>query len=260
MKYQNIVITGASRGIGAGLAKYYAAQGCNVALIGRDLRSLQKTKEEFSQSIDNILLFEADVSVRLKMQEIARELLSLWGHVDLVIANAGVGGLNPADSFDFDLHDQFVNINFQGTVNTVIPFISSMIKRRSGHLVSISSLAAFRGLPNAASYSSTKSAQKIFMESLRVDLKKYNIAVSSIHPGFVKTKMAQHSEFDMPFMVTVEDSVIAITKAISLKKAYLLFPRPMKLLTLINVHLPTFIYDRLLPLLSGKKTRRAQIF
>ncbi len=257
---KKILITGASSGIGENLALSLAPLKTYLALLGRNDEKLKDLQEKCKALGAQASIYAVDVADRKSMQEMASDLLQKWGGVDIVIANAGLGGLNPGDQFDLDIHDQFVAVNFQGTVNTLMPFIPSMIEKRAGQLIAISSMACFRGLPAAASYSSTKAAQRIFMESLRVDLRKHGIAVGSIHPGFVESAMTRHNEFQMPFKVSVKKSSQHIIKAIAGKKAIYLYPFPMKLLTFLNIHMPTWLYDRILPFLSGQKASKAQIF
>lgn len=249
---KTVLITGASSGIGKDLAVLLAERGTRLVLVARRIALLEEVKQACGDA--EILVCAADVADRVAMEEVRDKALERFGFVDIVIANAGLGGLNPANAFDLDLHKRFLDTNCMGLANTLIPFIPSMVARRCGHLVGISSLAAFRGLPNAASYSSTKAQQAIFLESLRVDLRPYGIAVTSIHPGFVRTPMTDHDEFRMPFMMDVRKSSILIARAIEKRKRVYLYPWQMKLLTYLNMMLPGWLYDRVMPRLSGQRT------
>ena len=202
---KRVVITGASRGIGAELARRYAAEGAHVALLSLDPPVAQSDELRAAGAAD-VLSFEVDVTNAGAMAEAGGEILERWAGVDTVIANAGIGGLNPANAFDPAIDRRFFEINYFGQINSFTPFVRSMIERRQGQLVGISSLAAFRGLPQAASYSASKSAQRILLESWRVDLRPFGIRVSSIHPGFVRTQMANHSAFKMPFMIDAAEA------------------------------------------------------
>ena len=168
---------------------------------------------------------------------------------DVIIANAGVGGINPA-KFSVEVNETVMGINFFGTVNTITPFLKRMCDRKSGHIVAISSLASLRGLPSAASYCASKAAQNSLMESWRLDLARYNIQVSTILPGFIKTAMADHDEFDMPFTVSSEAAARATLSAIAKKKKRYLFPWPMRFFASINKMLPVWLYDFLMPRLN----------
>jgi NAD(P)-dependent dehydrogenase (short-subunit alcohol dehydrogenase family) len=242
---KRVVITGASRGIGAELARRYAADGALVALLSLDLPGAL-SDELRAAGAAGVLSFEVDVTDAGAMASAAGDILARWGEVDLVVANAGIGGLNPANAFDPAIDRRFFEINYFGQVNTFSPFVGSMIQRRKGHLVGISSLAAFRGLPQAASYSASKAAQHILLESWRVDLRPFGVRVSCIHPGFVRTQMARHSMFRMPFMVDPAEAARKIHRAIALGRAHYLFPWPMRVLTTVNRMLPDWLYDRVI--------------
>ncbi len=179
-----------------------------------------------------------DVSDRQRMAEMAARVLDRWGHADIVIGNAGIGSLNPGDSFDLEIHARSIDVNLHGLANTVGPYIPSMVERRSGHLAAVSSLAAFRGLPSSASYSSTKAAQGKFMESLRVDLRKHGIAVTCLHPGFVETPMSEHGEFPLPFLMPVGKAALLMARALQRRRPIYLFPWQMRWLTYLNRLLP----------------------
>ena len=188
---KGVLITGASSGMGKDLALLLASYGARVALSARRREKLEETSAECGELGAEAIVLEADIADRGSMLEVRDTLLEAWGFVDIVVANAGVGGLNPAPRFDLDIHERTVAINVVGLANTVVPFIPSMIERGRGHLVCNSSLSAFRGLPCAATYCSTKSAQRIFMESLRVDLRPHGVAATCIHPGFIETPMTE---------------------------------------------------------------------
>ena len=252
-KGKTAIITGASSGIGKDLALLWAEWGCNLGLVARRKDLLEETANECRNKGMDVIALAGDVTDRASMESIRENALKHWGFVDIVVANAGVGGLNPAPYFDLDIHRKTIEINCIGLANTLIPFIPSMIEKRKGILVGISSLSGFRGLPNAASYSSSKAMQGIFMESLRVDLRPYGVHAFAIHPGFIETPMTRHKDFKMPFMVPVRRSSVLISRAIVKHKNIYLYPWPMKVLTWINKLLPRWLYDRILPRFSGQK-------
>jgi short-subunit dehydrogenase len=250
---KTIVITGASSGIGQDLAAYLAMARVRLVLVARRAEALGELAERCRQAGSEALVLPADVADQRRMEEVCREATAAFGLPDVVVANAGVGGLNPAARFDLDIHRKTVEINVMGLAYTLIPFVPGMVQRGSGQLVGISSMAAFRGLPKAASYSSTKAAQAVFLESLRVDLRPHGIGVTSIHPGFVATPMTSHREFTMPFTLDARSSSRHIAHAIRKRKAVYLYPWQMRWLTLFNRMLPPWLFDRLVPLVSGQK-------
>ncbi len=250
---KHVVITGASSGIGKDLALVFAEWGAKLALSARRKELLEEVRAAAEKAGTEALIYPVDVTDRAAMQAMADDVLAKWGHVDIVIGNAGIGGLNPADHFDLDIHKRTYDINCMGLAYTLMPYIPSMVARKQGHLVGVSSLAAFRGRPNAASYSSSKSAQGVFLEAVRMDLRKHGIKVSSVHPGFVETPMTAHDEFNMPFKIGVRESSMLIAKALKKGKPRLLYPWPMKWLVRFEGLLPCAVYDWLLPRVSGQR-------
>ncbi|MBU1069741.1 SDR family NAD(P)-dependent oxidoreductase [Myxococcota bacterium] len=252
---KRIVITGASSGIGKDLALLFSAWGAHLALTARrrELLDEVKVEAETAEGCGEVLVTAADVRDSAAMQAMADDVLARWGHVDLVIGNAGIGGLNPATCFDLEIHRRTLEINCLGLANTLVPYIPSMLARREGHLVGVSSLAAFRGRPRAASYSSAKAQQGVFLESLRMDLRPHGIAVSAIHPGFVVTPMTEHTDFNMPFMVDVRKSSLLIARALKRRAPRYLYPWQMRWLVRAEGLLPCRVYDWLLPRVSGQR-------
>ncbi|NOZ01539.1 MAG: SDR family NAD(P)-dependent oxidoreductase [Deltaproteobacteria bacterium] len=247
------VITGASSGIGKDLALLWAQWGCRVGLVARREDLLERVAEQCREAGVDAMVFQGDVTDREAMERVRDQAIERFGFVDIVVANAGVGGLNPASCFDLDIHRRTMEINCVGVANTLVPFIPSMIEKGDGILTTVSSLSGFRGLPKAASYSSSKAMQGIFMESLRVDLRPHGVHAFCIHPGFIETPMTEHDEFTMPFKMPVRRSSMLISKAIARRRRVYLYPWPMKLLTWVNMALPRWLYDRVLPVLSGQK-------
>ena len=252
-KNKVVVITGASSGIGSDLAEYLGGFGAHLALVARRADKLTELAGRCATAGADTLVLPADVCSRSEMEGVRDAVIGKWGRADIVIGNAGIGGLNPADRFDLDIHRQTVEVNVLGLAYTVIPFIPSMLERGSGQLVGVSSLAGFRGLPKAASYSSTKSAQAVFMESLRVDLKPRGIFCSSIHPGFVTTPMTDHDDFPMPFTISVRKSSELISRALMRRKSVYLYPWQMRLATWFNRRLPNWLFDWMMPRVAGHK-------
>ena len=257
---QHIIITGATSGIGRELARQWAWQGAKLALIGRSFNRENTLKLEFPNL--GIEEYEADVRDQKRTQDVATEIISTWPKVDIVVANAGIGVLNPGADFSLAIDRQTIETNYFGMLNFLTPFIPHLIKQGYGHIVGVSSLAGIRGLPNAGSYSASKAAQSTMLESLRLDLAPYGIAVTDIKPGFVQTKMTAHEEFPLPFNTPVEKAATLMIAAMAQKKKVFAFPWPMRILSLINKFMPVFLYDFLLPILSKSKgaKKKARIF
>jgi short-subunit dehydrogenase len=127
-----------------------------------------------------------------------------------------------------------------------------MVKRGSGHLVAISSLAAYRGIPKSASYGASKAALSLFFESLRLDLKPKGIDVTIIHPGFIKTPLTAGREALMPFLMELDYAVAKIITAIEKKRKSYAFPWQLASLVRLGMLMPIPMYDRI----AGRKSYR----
>jgi short-subunit dehydrogenase len=254
------MITGAGAGLGKALTKELLASGAKVIALDIQEALLLQLEKECYDSRLHLATYIGDVCDSEAMQNISEKIYQRFQQVDIVIANAGVGGINPADHFRLDIDQLTFKINYFGTSHTFLPFIKPMIAARSGQLVAISSLAAFRGLPQATSYCASKAAQKALMESWRIDLKGYGIKVNCIHPGFIKTAMAEHKVFDMPFMLTAEKAARLTLKAIEKNKQVFRFPLAMALASFFNLFIPTCLYTWLMPKIAKVKKQQPQIF
>ncbi len=252
---KKILITGAASGIGKDLSIVLNEYGASLFLIDLKPVSLQDFKNP-----ERVNFFQADVTSEESLIKIKNEISNQNGEIDIIIAAAGVGGLNPGRYFSTKIDHKVMSINYFGTINSIMPFLDSMIKRGEGQIVGISSLAAFRGLPQAASYSASKAAQMTMLESLRLDLLGTGVDVTCIHPGFVETPMANHSDFDMPFKVSARKSTHLILKAIEKRKKQYCYPWQMAFLSKINRVLPNFFYDFLLPKLNPPKATAPKLF
>jgi short-subunit dehydrogenase len=215
-----VFITGGTTGIGLELAKFYASEGWKVGICGRD-RS--KYEENFQGKRDNVTFYELDVSQKEELQKAIQEFSKPIG-LDLLIANAGIGYKFKTKVPDFDYSYKMVHVNFLGVMYAFEAALSIMIPRSSGHLVAISSLAAYNGLPGVSAYSATKSAVLKYCESLHLDMKQFNICVTSICPGFVDTPLTQSNHHPMPFLMDAPKSAQLIASAIRKKKMTYAFP------------------------------------
>jgi Short-chain dehydrogenases of various substrate specificities len=175
------------------------------------------------------------------------------GPIDIMIANAGIGMSAPGYKPLNQSFEQCLKTNVLGAVYAFNAVIPSMIERRSGQLVSISSLASYRGLPEAGPYSASKAALSTLTESLRLDLKKYKISVSLINPGYIVSPMTDRNDYMMPFIMSTETGVRKIVKAIRKKKAIYAFPFPLSILVKSLRFWPIWLYDLCF---SGRKNKK----
>ena len=252
---KHILITGAGNGIGRGLAIQLSQYCASLTLVDIHGQSLQGTAALCTKHVSCEL-----VTLDLRDSKQCQTVLQKIPCPDIIIANAGLGGLNPAQQFSTTIDHQIMSVNYFGTVHCIAPFLNEMIERKSGHIVGICSLAAMRGLLHATSYSASKAAQMSFLESLRLELSMQGIFVTTLLPGFIQTQMADHNAFPMPFTITVERCVDISLRSIAKQKRQVLFPFPMNILALLNRILPVFLYDPIMKFINRNQSAQAQIF
>jgi short-subunit dehydrogenase len=240
-----VFLTGASSGIGEGLAIALAKRGAILGLVARREEMLQDLARRCDAAGGTAQAFAADVTDANAIQNAADKLRGEFGHIDILIANAGIGG-NNTDTRELkpDAVKKVIDINLLGAVNSVYAVLPRMVGRGSGHLVAISSLAGFRGLPKSAAYSASKAGMTAFFESVRLDVKKRGIDVTIIQPGFIKTPLTSGRENKMPFIMELDDAIPLFVRAIEKKKKFAAFPWQLATLVRAGRIFPAWLYDR----------------
>lgn len=245
---QNILITGASSGIGAALAKAYATTDARLFLTGRN-------EQRLSEIAKQCALLGAAVEQKM-IDVVNHEELRAWVSaidnihpIDLVIANAGIGGnigLNCLENFSVVL--EVINTNTLGAIATIEPLLHTMKARNKGNIVFISSLASFYGLPQSPIYSASKAALNVYAEGIRIKLAKTNIKVTVVYPGFVESAMSDQVKEPKPFLISAEKAAYIILKGIKNNKKKILFPRRlyylMSLIKFIPEKVLLFLFER----------------
>lgn len=240
-----VFITGASSGIGRSLAVELGRRGATLGLLARRADVLEEIVTEVLGVGGRALALPADVKDAESVRAAADKLRAEFGHIDLLIANAGVGATTAA--LDLKAADvaEVININLLGAVNSATAVVPEMVARGQGQLVAISSLAAYRGLPKSAAYCASKAALSAFFESLRLDLKGTGVEVTIIHPGFIKTPLTAGRHAQMPYLMELEDATEKILRAIEARKKSYAFPWQLASLVRAAMLMPNFLYDRI---------------
>ena len=185
-----------------------------------------------------------DVVDPLAIQDAARRFREEFGHIDIMIANAGIGGNDEKTrAYEPDSVKKLIDINLLGAVNSIHAVIGDMIERKNGHLVAISSLAGFRGLPKSAAYSASKAGMTAFFESVRLDHAKNGIDVTIIQPGFIKTPLTSGRSNKMPFILELDEAIPHFISAIEQKKKFHAFPFPLSWVVKLGRIMPAWLYD-----------------
>ena len=240
-----VLITGASSGIGRALALEWGRRGARLALTARRGEELLRLGEEIERAGGEALASPADVRDPEAMKEVAEHVRKRWGRIDVLVANAGMSSTTAGTRLNAGEVGDVISVNVLGVVNSVAAVLPPMLERGAGHLVAISSLASYRGMPKSGAYSASKAAVSTFFESLRVDLRKSNIAVTTIHPGFIRTPMTAGRKKKLPFLIEVEDAACRIVKAVERRARTYAFPWQLATLVRVIKHLPGPLYDRI---------------
>lgn len=238
MKHRAILVTGASRGLGAALAQRFAAPGVTLYLVARDPSGLARTAEACAAR--GAAAHVAALDVR-DAAPLADRLLA-WDDLtplDLVIANAGVTGGTPGGGGleDWASTDRVLGVNLLGTVNTVVPLLPRLVARRMGRLAFIASVAAFRGLPDSPAYCASKAGIWAYGESLRARLLSEGVGVTVCAPSFFTSDMSRKFSGRHPFELSAEAMAERLARAIEAGRGRAIVPRrmgwPLRLLELL---------------------------
>jgi short-subunit dehydrogenase len=236
------IISGASSGIGAALARELSRRGHALGLVARRAEMLDALVAELKTPA---VALPCDVTDSAAVREaVAKGEAALGGPFDLAVANAGVGVTFTAKHFNIDDARRMVDVNVIGTMVLFDAVVPGMIERRGGHFAGVASLAGLRGLPTASVYSATKAAMQAFLEASRVELRRYGVAVTTINPGFVVSEMTDKNEFKMPFLMSAERAARIIADGLERRARVIQFPMPMSLLMRLTRALPNFVFDR----------------
>jgi short-subunit dehydrogenase len=248
-----VFLTGASSGIGEGLALEMAKRGAALGLLARREDLLKGLAEKCVQKGAKVKWFAADVTDARAVSEAAESLRKEFGKIDILIANAGIGGNNaPTRNLEAEAVAKVVNTNLIGAVNAVAAVLPQMLERKSGQLVAISSLAGYRGLPRSAAYCASKAGMTAFFESVRLDVQPRGIDVTIIKPGFIKTPLTAGRKSKLPFVMELEDALPHFIRAIEKRKKFAVFPWQLGAVVRAARVFPAWLYDRI----AGRATYR----
>ena len=216
---RTILITGASSGLGAALALYYAAPGITLHLQGRTDSRLQEIAEKCRTKGANVHTNLIDVTDAQAMEQWIAPL-----PLDLVIANAGISAGTGGGGESAQQVRKIFATNIDGVINTIHPALAGMLAKRSGQLAIMSSLAGIRALPSSPAYSASKACVRYYAESLCGHLLHSGVTVSTICPGYIKTPMTDVNNFPMPFLMSAKKAAKIIVKNLASGKGRIAFP------------------------------------
>jgi short-subunit dehydrogenase len=250
-------VTGASSGLGKGLALRLAKAGHPVGLSARRAGLLQEVAARIREEGGRAGVYPCDVSCREDLLESVGRCEGELGPIDLLLANAGMSINTRIDDFDAGAVEKVIRINLLGAVYATEGVLPGMLARGRGHLVAVSSLAGLGGLPMSAAYSASKGGMINFFESLRLDLKGTGVDVTVIMPGFIRTPMTDHNRHAMPFLMDLEPALDRMMGAILKRRKSLAFPIPLAALAWMARVLPRGAYDGLVGRVDRRKSPEA---
>jgi short-subunit dehydrogenase len=251
MVHRTAFITGASSGIGATLARRLAAGGTEVCLAARREPELRDLAERIRAEGGRAHVYPLDVCDPDATEATIQRADDEHGGIDLIVANAGVSTERWAGRLRWEDCRSTVQVNVIGAIATLTAILPRMAERRRGHLVGISSLAQYRGLPKNAVYAASKAFLSTFLEGLRIDLRSVEVAVTDVRPGFVRTPMTAKNEHPMPFMVDCDEAVDRVLEGIERRAPVVAFPWQLASIARSGRLIPAAIYDRVVARARG---------
>lgn len=237
------MITGASSGIGKGIALEIASRGANLALLARREELLNETVGAAQARNVKAVAASADVRDATAVREAADRFRKELGPIDILIANAGIGTADHATRLTPEHAANVIGINVLGAVNSVSAVLPEMVQRGQGRLVAISSLSAYRGLAKSAAYCASKAAMTAYFESLRIDMRHTGVGVTIVHPGFIKTPLTSGRKAKMPYLMELDTGVKKIVSAIEREKKLYAFPWQLATIVRATWLMPPSLYD-----------------
>lgn len=246
LKGKTILLTGASSGIGYELAKLISKEQVNLVIAARRDEILNELSRVLADSGSNILPIKCDVTNRSDVKNAYNEIKSKFGSIDIAILNSGYSHRASVIDYNLDAAKEIFNVNVFGILNFIGEMLPDFIRRREGTIIGVSSLADCRGFPRSGFYSASKTAASFLLESLRIELKSYNIRVVTVKPGFVRTPMTDKNRFYMPFLMEPDKAAKIILRGIKKEKKIIQFP----ILTVLGAKLLRMIPDFLFEIIA----------
>lgn len=240
MKRKTILITGASSGIGAGMAREFAALGHDLALCARRTERLDNLKAELEQAHGVRVSVKAlDVTDYAQVFSVFEDFTAEFGRLDRIIVNAGIGNGRRIGKGHFDINRQTAETNFIAALAQCEAAVGIFRRQNSGHLVTVSSMSAKRGLPkHLTTYAASKAGLALLTEGIRAELLNTPIKVTTLFPGYIRTELNEGAG-KLPFEVSETEGARALVKAINREPASACVPaHPWTLIGFFMQHLP----------------------
>ena len=239
---RKIWITGASSGIGKAVAEKFARENWKVAISARR----EKILNEMSKN-PNMFAYPMDVTDPNATQETFNKIINDFGNIDLCIFSSGTYERKSEKGLNLDNIKKVMEVNFLGVVGCVKAVQEYFESKKSGHISIVSSPVGYRGLPKSSGYTASKASLNNFTQGIYFDFKKFNVRVSLISPGFIKTALTDKNEFKMPYLRSTEYAAEKIYIGLIKKNKFeIIFPPQIGIIYKIFQILPNGIYNYLI--------------
>ena len=239
---KKVWITGASSGIGKAVAEKFAKENWKVAISARRTEILNEIAKN-----ENIFAYPADVTNPNKIQETFNKILNDFGNIDLCILSSGTYERKSEKGINVENIKKVMEVNFLGVVSCVKAVEEHFKSKKDGHLAIVSSPVGYRGLPKSSGYTPSKASLNNFTQGIYFDFKKFNVRVTLISPGFIKTALTDKNEFKMPFLKDTSYAAEKIYNGLVNKKSFeIIFPPQIAFIYKIFQILPNKIYNYLI--------------
>ncbi|MDC0450210.1 SDR family NAD(P)-dependent oxidoreductase [Pelagibacteraceae bacterium] len=239
--YENqkkIWITGGSSGIGKALAEKFALEGWKVAVSARRKEILDEMAKH-----ENISSHPLDVTDQDQINDVFSKIINEFGNLDLCVFSSGTYDPKLEQEINIKQNKFVMETNFFGVLYCIKSVEKYFKDKKEGHISIVSSIAAYRGLPNSSGYGPSKAALTNLAESLYFDFKKHNVKISLVSPGFIKTPLTDKNEFPMPFIKSPEFAAEKMFNGLTKSEAFEIhFPKALTLLLKFLRILPYRIY------------------
>ena len=235
---KKIWITGASSGIGKALAEKFATEGWKVAVSARRKEILDKMSDH-----ENIFSYPLDVTNQDQIKNSFKNIIEDLNGLNLCVFSSGTYDPKLEQEINIEQNKFVMETNFFGVLHCIKAVETYFKNKKDGHISIVSSIAAYRGLPNSSGYGPSKAALTNLTESLYFDFKKYNVRISLVSPGFIKTPLTDKNEFPMPFIKSPEFAAKKMFNGLTKSNTFEIhFPKALTILLKIFRILPYKIY------------------